>query len=155
MTKINGVADLDQELVQETLASMNAVNMDEVTNDVVRVRVSEKRSVPLLDDDGNPLIDDDGNPLNRIQFHTRTAEIYDLVPLPLYNKMIHMRDQLTGKKGSQDDAILPMGDLVYEVWKSSEPWMTKERFYASVHGETIAALFVRFFNRSRFQNSKV
>lgn len=150
------VADMEmtQEQVAEIIEMAGAVNFDEVTNEYVSIKVSESRDVDAVDDQGNPLLDDQGNPLKNKEFYTRTAKIYDLVPLPLYNQMVKLRDQIQTKKISQQEAVAPMGDLVYEVWKLSEPWMTQERFLATVHGETIGALFVRFFNKSRLKNNK-
>lgn len=154
MSKNNGTIEVTEEQVKELVETLDTVNLDEVTNEVVRVKVSESREVDVLDDEGNPLLDDEGNPLKRKKFYTRTAEIYDLVPLPLYNRMMKLRSQIQRKEISQEEATLPMGEMVFEVWKQSEPGMTKERFYATVHGETIATLFTRFFFKSRLLNTK-
>jgi hypothetical protein len=155
MSKTNGTIEVTEQEVQKVIETFSAVNLDEVTNEAVRVKVSEFKEVDVLDDEGNPMLDPDGNPLKRRKPYTRTAEIYDLVPLPLYNRMVKLRDQIQNKRITQEEAIGPMGDMVYEVWKHSEPWMTKERFYETVHGETIVTLFTRFFFKSRLLNNKV
>lgn len=161
MSEQNGVLEvapgvqMTVEQATELIETVSAVNLDEVTNEYVYLQVSEPREVDLLDNQGNPIPGDDGNPLKRVEFYTRTAAIYDLVPLPIYNKMVKLRGEIQTKKISQSDAVLPMGDLVWEVWRLSEPFMTKERFHRTVHGETIGALFIRFFSKSRLQNSKV
>jgi len=155
MSKSNGVIEITEEEAKQVIETMSTVNLDEVTNEVVRVKVSEFKEVEALDDNGEPICNPEtGEPYKRRVWHTRTAEIYDLVPLPLYNRMVKLRDQIQSKKITQEEAINPMGDLVYEVWQASEPWMTKEHFIASVHGETIAMLFMRFFTKSRLQNNK-
>lgn len=154
MTTLNGTGyaeKLGDIAIQErdALTQLQSVNLDEVSNEAVRVKVAEWKEEEILDSDGHPLLDEEGKPLRRRRITSRIAEIYDLVPLPLYNKMIKMRDQITKGQIAQSDAIEPMGDCVLEVWKLSEPWMTKERLMQSVPGDIIAALFVRFFNKSR------
>lgn len=154
MSTKNGNAEVTQEEAQQIVESFGAVNLDEVTNGYLNIKVSESREVDATDDEGHPLLDGEGKTLKRKEFYTRTAKIYDLVPYPLYNKMVKLRAQIQSKQLSQNDAIAPMGDLVLQVWQRSEEWMTPERFYETVHGETIAALFFRFFAKSRLQNSR-
>lgn len=154
MSKNNGIAEMTVEEAQQVMEAVGAVNLDEVTNEYVRVKVSEFKEVEVTDDDGRPMLDADGTPLKRRKYYTRTAEIYDLVTLPLYNKMVLLRTQMQSKRMTPDEAVIPMGKLVYEVWRQSEPWMTEEHFFEIMHGETVAALFVRFFNKSRLSNSR-
>lgn len=158
MSEKNGViagTDMTIEQAAELIETVSAVNLDEVTNEYVHIQVSEPKEVDLEDNEGNPVLDEDGNPVKGIKFVTRTAAIYDIVPLPIYNRMVKLRNDIQTKKISQEEAVLPMGELVWEIWKISEPFMTKERFYRTVHGETIGALFIRFFSKSRLQQSKV
>src|SRR5262249_27419812 len=129
MSKSNGVTEMTLEDAQEVMQAVGAVNLDEVTNEVVRIKVSEFQEVEETDDQGNTTFDSDGNPFKRRKPYTRTAEIYDLVTLPLYNEMVKLRAQMQNNKVSQEDAIGPMGKLVYKVWQKSEPWVTEEHFY--------------------------
>ena len=155
MSKTNGTIEVTEEEVQKVIETFGAVNLDETTNEIVRVKVSEFKEVDVTDDEGNPMLNPEtGEPYKRRKPYTRTAEIYDLVPLPLYNRMVKLRDQIQSKKITQEEAIGPMGDMVYEVWKHSEPWMTKDHFYEIVHGETVVTLFTRFFFKSRLLSNK-
>lgn len=131
---------------------LDAVNLDEVTIEKIRVKVRIYKQVGVVDDEGNPLFDDEGNPLKSREVATRTALIQNFVPLPIYNRMIAQKHLLDGADISERITI--MTDLVLAVWQGSEPWMTLEKLNEGVDYTVIMHLFTLFFNVSRLSNNK-
>jgi hypothetical protein len=143
---------LDPAQVEQAEHLLEAVNLDEVTNEVIAVKVRVAKTVEVLDDEGNPLLDEEGNPLKSRTFTTRTARILNFVPVPVYHEAMKLRNQL---QGSDIEAQLEtMTDLVLKVWKQTEPWMSKEQLQEGLDFLSIGALFRRFFNASRLLGSK-
>lgn len=150
--KENGTIEITPEQTQAAMEVLGAVNLDEVTNEIVRVKIRYYKEVDMVDDDGEPLLDEDNKPLKRRKVSTRTAEILNFVPLPIYSRMQGLRDKLTG--GDTELQIDTMTDLVLAVWKLSEPWMTREKLCEGLDFSALGALFTRFFNESRLQKDK-
>lgn len=148
----NGVAEITPEELEQAQDLLEAVNLDEVTIEVVRVKVREYKLVDALDDDGEPILDDDGKPLKYRKAVTRTAHIQNFVPLPIYNKMISLQQEM--RSNGPEKQLPLMTGLVLDVWKVSEPWMTTEKLNNGLDFSAIGALFQLFFNGSRLQNNR-
>lgn len=152
MSTHNETIEIDSALIEQGQDLLSAVNLDEVTIEIVKVKVREYRLVDALDDDGNPLLDEKGETLKYRHPYTRTAHIQNFVPLPIYNKMIAMQKELRGDK--LEEQIPLMTNLVLEVWQVSEPWMTLQKLNDGIDFPVIGVLFKLFFNQSRLQKNK-
>lgn len=148
----NGVAEITPEELEHARDLLEAVNLDEVTIEVIKVKIREYKLVDALDDDGEPILDDDGKPLKYRRATTRTAHIQNFVPLPIYNKMISLQQEM--RSNGPEKQLPLMTELVLDVWKVSEPWMTIEKLNNGIDFSAIGALFKIFFNESRLPNSK-
>lgn len=85
----------------------------------------------------------------------RRASISTYVPMRVFHKMLLGRAKLTqfaaiqsGDLESAGDAIEWMVDMVLEVWKLSEPHMSREGLLNGLQLEQILELFQRFFGDS-------
>lgn len=137
---------------KQALETLGAVNLDEVLIETITVKVRTYKEESVFDDDGNPVLDDDDTPLTYRKPSTRTARIQNFVPVPVYHRMIALRDELSNAQ--QQKQLEIMADLVLGVWQVTEPWMTKKMLSEGVDFSVIGALFTRFFNTSRLQKNK-
>jgi hypothetical protein len=152
----NGAIELDEETRQSAGAffdALEAVNLDEVTIETVRVGVRDYRLVPEVDECGNIVIENGQKKLRR-EFYTRIAEIQNFVPMLVLNqmmatrkKMLRLRQEYLGS--SQEDGADPMMDWmlaqVLAVWKVSEPDMTLDRLGFILPFDKASRLFTLFF----------
>lgn len=152
MSTDNGTIEIAPEQLEQAQELLDAVNLDEVTIEIIKVKVREYRLVDILDDEDKPILDEQGNPLKGRQPYTRTARIQNFVPLPIYNKMIATQKELRG--GNIEEQIPLMTDLVLEVWQVSEPFMTLQKLNDGIDFPVIGALFKIFFNQNRLQKNR-
>jgi|SRR6185295_7771938 len=124
-----------------------AVNMDEVLNEVIHVKIFHYREYGITDDEGNPFLDEQGMQyMGREVAGTRTAKIKNIVPVDAYHEAIEVMNGFEGGMPSKDQ-LDHMTELVLKCWQISEPFMTKKALRESMDGDRIMALFTRFFNR--------
>lgn len=152
--KVASTSEIPKEVIEAAQKALQAVNLDEVMNEVINVKVLHYKEVDVLDDDGDPILNPaSGEPFKSRKASTRTAHIQNVVPLPIYNKVLELRNQLSS--GEESDRIEIMQDCVYQIWQISEPWFTKEMFEEGVDLPQVIELFKRFFNQSRLMKNKV
>jgi|SRR5580765_901086 len=139
--------DVTSEQAEEAMKQLNAVNMDEVTNEVIAVKIREYRLEDVVDDDGNVITDDDGNPRKTRKVFTRTAHINNFVPLPVYQEFMKAQDEINDADIARKADIAT--DLVLKIWQNTEEWMTRKKLGEGLDLPVITTLFTRFFNKSR------
>ena len=151
MTTQNGV--VDEEAARKALESIKespprpivpqAVNLDEVTIEIIPVKVRYYKEESVLDDDGEPFINPaTGEPCTYRVPKLRTARIQNLVPTDAYHHAMKLKDQ--GLSEAEGMAI--MEDLVMQVWQISEPWMTRQMLIGEgIDLPVVTELFTRFF----------
>jgi|SRR3989442_2633782 len=149
MTTQNGV--VDEEAARKALESIKespprpimpqAVNLDEVTIEIIPVKFREYKEEPLCYDDGEPLLDEQGKPRMRRVPKLRTARIQNLVPTDAYHHAMKLNDQGI----SEAEGMAIMEDLVLEVWRVSEPWMERKELTEGIDLPVVTELFTRFF----------
>jgi hypothetical protein len=135
------------EQARQAAQAMQAVNLDEVTNETILVKLLRYKEEPVFYDDGNPFCDEDGKQyMSRVSAGTRTAKIKNIVPVDAYHQAISISNGFSGGVPGKEQ-LDAMTDLVLECWRISEPFMTKKMLREGVDGERIMALFTRFFNK--------
>lgn len=141
----NGIVSPEQ--AQEAMKSLQAVNLDEVVNEVIAVKVRYYKEQAVLDDEGQPFCDEEGQPLKYRRAGTRTAYIQNIVPVDIYAQSIAIANGFQGGiPGSEQ--INAMGDIVLKIWQISEPFMThKMLIEEGIDGEVVMSLFMRFFDK--------
>lgn len=149
----NNVTHITPEQSEQAIKMLEAVNLDEVVIEIIQVKVREYKMVDVLDDENDPVLSDDDKPLKYRKATTRTAHIQNFVPLPVYNRMLSLQKDLNSNNLELQIPI--MTELVLEVWKVSEPFMTSKRLQDGLEVDVIGALFRRFFTTSRLQKGKV
>src|SRR2546430_16700421 len=121
MTTQNGV--VDEEAARKALESIKespprpimpqTVNLDEVTIEIIPVKVRYYKEEPVLYDDGEPFINPGtGEPCTYRVPKLRTAPIRNLVPTDAY----HHAMKLKGKGLSKAQGMAIRADLVMQVW---------------------------------------
>lgn len=148
----NGVTTISKEDLEQATSSITAVNLDEVTIEIIPVRCRYYREEPLLDDEGQPLLSKNGTPRIRRVPALRTAHIQNMVTLPMYNRVIALQGDSQLERSAQ---LEMMNRIVLEVWQISEPDMTYEELVESVDGAALLNLFTRFFMNNPLLRSKV
>lgn len=144
---VDDMRRISPEQAKQAAQAMQAVNMDEVTNETIHIKLFHYKKEPVFDDDGNPFCDEEGKQhIARVVAGTRTARIKNIVPVDAYNQAISLMSGFTGGMPSKDQ-LDTMTDLVLKCWQISEPFMTKKMLMDSIDGERVIALFMRFFNR--------
>lgn len=139
--------NISPEQAKQAAQAMQAVNMDEVTNETIHVKLFRYKNEPLFDDDGSPFCDEEGKQyVGRVAAGTRTAKIKNIVPVDAYNEAISLMSGFTGGMPGKEQ-LDAMTDLVLRCWQISEPFMTKKMLLDAIDGERVIALFMRFFNR--------
>lgn len=129
------------------LRVVQAVNLDEVTNETIAVKIANYKNEPLTDDEGNPFCDENGKQrIGRVVSGTRTAKIRNIVPIDVYNEAMGLSQSMKGGAPGKEQ-METMAELVLKVWKISEPFMTTAMLRESIDGLSIIALFTRFFNQ--------
>lgn len=151
--------DGDVRLDEATLAQaqtffdgLAAVNLDEVTTEVLRVGIRDYREETM-----------ENGQKRRIPW-PRIAEIENFVPMKVFNRMMASRNRVLKERqiylsqGDRDDHEDPMigwmMSQVLAVWQLSEPDMTLERLERGLDFERVSALFTRFFARLLQQTRK-
>lgn len=150
--------EITSEQIEQAQKTLGAVNLDEVTIEIVDVKIREYKLVDVLDDNSEPVLGDDNQPLKYRKAVTRTAHIQNFVPLPVYNKMIGYQEKMKGiplQERVFQEQIPLMTGLVLEVWQNTEEWMTLKRLNEGLDFEVIVQLFQLFFNTSRLQKNRV
>jgi hypothetical protein len=133
------------------------VNSDEVTNEVIPIRLSIYKNEPLILDDGTPFCDEHGNQhMGRTVVGTRTAKILNIAPIDLYTRAIAMFDGIEGgvslNKLSKEQ-LDSLTDMLLECWRISEPFMTKDALREGVDGIRMIELFTQVFFKGSPQSS--
>ena len=118
--------NISPEQIKQASQAMQAVNMDEVINETIHVKLFHYKNEPVLDDDGNAFCDEDGKQfIGRVVAGTRTAKIKNIVPVDAYNQAISLMSGFSGGMPSKEQ-LDSMTDLVLRCWQISEPFMTKK-----------------------------
>jgi hypothetical protein len=144
---VDDMRRISPEQAKQAVQAMQAVNMDEVLNETIHVKLFHYKQEPVFDDDGNPFCDEEGKQfIGRVTAGTRTAKIKNIVPVDAYNQAISLMSGFTGGMPGKEQ-LDSMTDLVLRCWQISEPFMTKKMLLDSIDGERVIALFMRFFNR--------
>jgi hypothetical protein len=134
-----------EEQLETVMQSLELANPDEVTNEVIDVRVRFYRDEPVLDDSGNPFCDEKGHPFTYRRAGMRTAHIQNIVPVNVYARSIAISEGFAGGTPTAEQ-VEAMGDLVHQVWKISEPFMTRKMLIEEgIDGDVVFGLFMRFF----------
>lgn len=124
------------EQAEQFLASVEAINLEEVTIETIRVAIRDR------DESGKAYV--------------RKVDLESFVPMRIFNKMLASRQRivkererfLAGNSATDADPIIGwMVDQVLAVWQLTEPSMTRERLEDGLPFENLSALFSRFFGR--------
>jgi len=154
---IDTAANTNQDLLSQALEDsdrsiaaamtiLDAVNLDEVTVEELKIAVIEHRPEAYTDEGGVER--------TRNRSYVRHAYISTHVPNRVFNQMIAGRAQLLKdlkRRGIADKAEIQLEQAkwainpVWWVWKLSEEDMTLERLDAILSGMQTQKLFLRFF----------
>lgn len=144
---VEDMRKVSPEQIAQAAQAMQAVNLDEVTNETIHIKLFLYKDEPVVDDDGNPFCDEQGHQYtSRVVKGTRTAKIKNIVPVDVYNEAIALISTFIDDTPNKEQ-LDTMADLVLRCWQLSEPFMTKKMLIGSIDGERIMALFTRFFSK--------
>lgn len=160
MNNVNGNIEVapgitvTQEQAEQAFESLSAVNMDEVSIEIIAVKVRHYKLVEILDDNEEPLLNEEtGEPLKARKVLTRTAHIQNFVPTPVFHEVLTQQHKMKG--AGLEETMKFMDKCVLKIWQISEPWFTAKMLEEGVDLPVKGALFHRFFDPNRLQNLRV
>ncbi|HZU01518.1 MAG TPA: hypothetical protein VFA10_17755 [Ktedonobacteraceae bacterium] len=119
---------------------VGSINLEEAAPQPVKVTLEEYIAV----EDGT---DADGNPISRQALRQSTHIIETYVPMALYNKLLLTREQLMRDPERSEAKIIEwMIDMVWEVWKLTEPSMPREKLAVGLRLTKLRKLYAVFFD---------
>lgn len=140
--EIAGMA-VSPEQARNAMDTLKAVNLDEVSIEMIELKVRHYKEEAVTDEEGQPLFDEEDQPLVRRKPSLRTAHIQNIVPVDVYHEAM----ALGSKGGSEAEAISAMTDIVLKIWQITEPRMSRKALVDGIGFEGIAALAGRFFDK--------
>lgn len=146
---------ITQAQMMEQAKKILMVNADEVTREIIDVEIREFIDKPVLLNGGAPLLDGQGKPLTYREFvGKRTAHILNTAPVDIYARAVDIYNSNTGEAANKEQ-IVAMGDVVFQVWNITEPFMTRERLLnGGIDGDEVIRLFMLFFDKmNRLQSA--
>jgi hypothetical protein len=139
------------EQTMRVVESMKAVNLDEVTIEIIKVDVRYYTDEVVLNKAGKPLLDKKGEPRTYRKPDLRTAHIQNLVTIDDYEEAMAMSQQGM----TEQEALRVMTNIVVRIWQRTEGWMERKDIIEGIDFDGIAGLFARFFDKmSRSELSK-
>src|SRR5258708_20508063 len=84
-----------EEQAEKAFAGLDVVNIDEVTLEVIPVKVKHYKLVDITDESGEPICDEQGKPLQARRALIRTAHLTNHVPTPMYHKVMARQKEMS------------------------------------------------------------